>query len=71
MAIPHGMRFPDALDDLFPQGAYLMGDIQPLTEYQSQEERAVRATGLRAVDAPASGRGSAKSAGGETGKSAA
>lgn len=153
MAVPHGSRFPIAFDDLFPQGAYLMGDIQPLAEYQSQEDKArnrpvrprideatgkrlyratiadpsaekerdksiaveiaadvqpvppetvgnlpfrpvilegltvqpraeasgqakwitwvVRATGLRAVDTPAAGRGSAKSAGGETGKSAA
>lgn len=152
MAVPHGARFPIAFDDLFPQGAFLMGDIQPLTEYQSQEDRArnrpvrpridegtgkrlyratiadpsaekerdksisveiaadvqpvppeavgnlpfrpvvlegltvqpraeasgqakwitwvVRATGLRAVDAPSTGRGSAKAAGGETGKAA-
>lgn len=40
MAVPHGMRFPIAFDDLFPQGAFLMGDIQPLTEYQSQEDKA-------------------------------
>lgn len=40
MAVPHGARFPIAFDDLFPQGAYLMGDIQPLTEYQSQEDKA-------------------------------
>lgn len=40
MAVPHGSRFPIAFDDLFPQGAYLMGDIQPLTEYQSQEDKA-------------------------------
>ncbi len=40
MAVPHGVRFPIAFDDLFPQGAYLMGDIQPLTEYQCQEDKA-------------------------------
>lgn len=154
MAVPQGMRFEIPFDVMFPQGAYLMGDIQPLTEYQSQEDKArnrpvrpridestgkrlyratiadpsaekerdksiaveiaadvqpvppeavgnlpfrpvvlegltvqpraeasgqakwitwvVRATGLRAVDTPAAGRGgSAKSAGGDAGKSAA
>jgi hypothetical protein len=152
MAVPHGSRFPIAFDELFPQGAYLMGDIQPLTEYQSQEDKArnrpvrprideatgkrlyratiadpsaekerdksiaveiaadvqpvppetvgnlpfrpvvlegltvqpraeasgqakwitwvVRATGLRAVDTPATGRGSAKSGGGDGAKAA-
>lgn len=40
MAVAHGTRFPIAFNDLFPQGAYLMGDIQPLTEYQSQEDKA-------------------------------
>jgi len=40
MAVPHGMRFDIDFDEMFPQGAYLMGDIQPLTEYQSQEDKA-------------------------------
>lgn len=40
MAVPHGTRFPIAFDDLFPHGAYLMGDIQPLPEFQSQEDKA-------------------------------
>lgn len=40
MAVPHGMRFPISFDEMFPQGAYLMGDIQPLAEYQSQEDKA-------------------------------
>lgn len=40
MAVPYGARFPISFDDLFPQGAFLMGDIQPLTEYQSQEDKA-------------------------------
>jgi len=40
MAVPYGMRFDIAFDDMFPQGAFLMGDIQPLTEYQSQEDKA-------------------------------
>lgn len=40
MAVPHGMRFEIPFDVMFPQGAYLMGDIQPLSEYQSQEDKA-------------------------------
>lgn len=40
MAVPQGMRFEIPFDVMFPQGAYLMGDIQPLTEYQSQEDKA-------------------------------
>lgn len=63
MAVPHGTRFAVEFDLEFPQGAYSVGDIVPVTEYQSQEDMAgnqlVRprideATGLRAVDvAPA------------------
>ena len=62
MAVPHGARFPIAFDDLFPQGAYLMGQAKWIIWV-------VRATGLRAVDAPASGRSS--SAKSDAGKSAA
>lgn len=40
MAVPQGMRFEMPFDVMVPQGAYLMGDIQPLTEYQSQEDKA-------------------------------
>jgi hypothetical protein len=40
MAVPHGTRFPIPFDEMFPQGAYLMADIQPLTEYQSQKVKA-------------------------------
>jgi multidrug efflux pump subunit AcrA (membrane-fusion protein) len=40
MAVPYGMRFDIAFDDMFPQGAFLMGDVQPLAEYQSQEDKA-------------------------------
>jgi hypothetical protein len=40
MAVPHGTRFEIPFDTMFPQGAYLMGEIQPLTEYQSQEDKA-------------------------------
>lgn len=56
MAIPRGHRFEVPFEVMFPQGAYLVGEIQPVTEYQSADERArnrpVRprideATGLR------------------------
>jgi hypothetical protein len=40
MAVPHGMSFAIDHDVMFPQGLYLVGEIQPLTEYQSQEDRA-------------------------------
>jgi hypothetical protein len=40
MAVPYGMRFEIPFDVMFPQGAFLMGDVQPLTEYQSQEDKA-------------------------------
>jgi len=40
MAVPYGMKFEIAFDDMFPQGAFLMGDVQPMTEYQSQEDKA-------------------------------
>jgi hypothetical protein len=56
MVVPQGMSFSIDHDVMFPEGVYLVGEIQPLTEYQSQEDRArnrpVRtrideATGLR------------------------
>jgi len=40
MAVPQGMSFPIDHDVMFPEGVYLVGEIQPLTEYQSQEDRA-------------------------------
>lgn len=40
MAMPKGFRFPITFDELFPQGAFLMSDVQPMTEYQSQEDKA-------------------------------
>jgi hypothetical protein len=40
MAVPQGMSFAIDHDVMFPQGVFLVGDIQPLTEYQSQEDRA-------------------------------
>ncbi|MCE7011509.1 hypothetical protein LWC34_53160 [Kibdelosporangium philippinense] len=40
MAVPQGMSFAIDHDVMFPQGVFLVGEIQPLTEYQSQEDRA-------------------------------
>jgi hypothetical protein len=40
MAVPQGHRFQIEFDAMFPQGLYLIGEIQPLTEYQSQDDRA-------------------------------
>ena len=39
MAVPYGKRFPIEFDELFPQGAFVVGEITPVTEYQSQEDR--------------------------------
>jgi hypothetical protein len=90
MAVPPGHRFAVEFDEMYPQGLFLVGELRPVTEYQSQEDRArnkpvrsqvdeltglplftgqfvaslvekdrdesitwvVRATGMRAVDAP-------------------
>src|SRR5690348_13371597 len=40
MAVPQGMSFPIDHEVMFPQGVYLVGEIQPMTEYQSQEDKA-------------------------------
>jgi len=40
MAVPYGMRFAVEFDDVFPQGAYIVGEVVPVTEYQSQEDKA-------------------------------
>lgn len=40
MAVPYGMRFAVDFDQVFPQGAYIVGDVVPVTEYQSQEDKA-------------------------------
>ncbi|MCE7002445.1 hypothetical protein LWC34_06310 [Kibdelosporangium philippinense] len=40
MAVPKGYRFEIPFDVMFPNGLFLIGEIQPLTEYQSQEDRA-------------------------------
>lgn len=40
MAVPRGQRFEIPFDEVFPQGLYLVGEITPVTEYQSQEDKA-------------------------------
>jgi hypothetical protein len=40
MAVPYGTRFPVDFDMVFPQGAYIIGEVVPVTEYQSQEDKA-------------------------------
>ena len=40
MAVPYGKRFPVEFDELFPQGAYVVGAVTAMTEYQSQEDKA-------------------------------
>ncbi|MGH3600626.1 MAG: hypothetical protein ACRDQH_10160 [Pseudonocardiaceae bacterium] len=40
MAVPKNIRLKADFDEWFPQGLYLVGEIAPVTEYQSQEDRA-------------------------------
>jgi hypothetical protein len=40
MGAPKYARFAMDFDEWFPQGLYLVGEITPVTEYQSQEEKA-------------------------------
>ena len=40
MAAPKNLRLSADFDEWFPQGLYLVGEIVPVTEYQSQEDRA-------------------------------
>ncbi len=40
MAVPYGKRFPMEFDELFPDGAYVVGEVTAVTEYQSQEDKA-------------------------------
>lgn len=56
MAISRGYRFPIEFSEAFPRGLVMVGEVQPDTEFQSQDDRArnhpVRprtdeATGLR------------------------
>lgn len=40
MGAPRSPRFEVSFDEWFPQGLFLVGEIQPMTEYQSQEDKA-------------------------------
>ncbi|MGH3522985.1 MAG: hypothetical protein ACRDU4_09170 [Mycobacterium sp.] len=40
MAAPKNIRLKADFDEWFSQGLYLVGEIAPVTEYQSQEDRA-------------------------------
>jgi hypothetical protein len=40
VAAPRNIRLKADFTEWFPQGLYLVGDIHPVTEYQSQEDRA-------------------------------
>jgi hypothetical protein len=40
MGAPKYARFSVDFDEWFPQGLYLVGEITPMTEYQSQEDKA-------------------------------
>jgi hypothetical protein len=40
MGAPKHLRLTADFDEWFPQGLYLVGEIVPVTEYQSQEDRA-------------------------------
>ncbi len=40
MGAPRYARFSVDFDEWYPQGLYLVGEIQAVTEYQSQEDRA-------------------------------
>ncbi|MGH3795251.1 MAG: hypothetical protein ACRDSP_10210 [Pseudonocardiaceae bacterium] len=40
MAVPYGKRFSIEFAELFPQGAYVVGEVSAVTEYQSQEDKA-------------------------------
>ncbi len=40
MAAPKNVRLTADFDEWFPQGLFLVGEIAPVTEYQSQEDRA-------------------------------
>lgn len=40
MAVPKNLRLKADFDEWFPQGLFLVGEIQAVMEYQSQEDRA-------------------------------
>jgi hypothetical protein len=39
MGAPRNMRLPADFEQWYPQGLYLVGEITPVTEYQSPEDR--------------------------------
>lgn len=40
MAVPSGKRFAVQFDEVFPEGASVVGEVTAVTEYQSQEDKA-------------------------------
>jgi hypothetical protein len=40
VAVPKNVRFKADFDEWFPHGLFLVGEIQPVMEYQSQEDKA-------------------------------
>jgi hypothetical protein len=40
MGAPRNLRLPANFEEWFPEGPYLVGEIVPVTEYQSQEDQA-------------------------------
>ena len=40
MPVPYGKRFPIEFDELYPEGAYVVGAVTAVTEYQSPEDKA-------------------------------
>ncbi|MGH3888490.1 MAG: hypothetical protein ACRDSZ_18355 [Pseudonocardiaceae bacterium] len=40
MAVPYGKRFAVEFDEVFPDGAYVVGEVTAVTEYQSQKDKA-------------------------------
>ena len=59
MAVPYGTRFPVDFDLVFPQGAYIIGEVMPVTEYQSQRTRSTTGLSVRASTRPPGSRCSA------------
>jgi hypothetical protein len=56
MGAPKNLRLTADFDEWFPQGLFLVGEIAPVMEYQSQEDRArrpvCRCTGARSPTPP-------------------
>jgi hypothetical protein len=54
MAVPRDKRFPVEHDDIFPLGALIVGEVGPVMEYLSREDRARGRTPKQQTD-PVSG----------------